>query len=102
MSQVKKIKFERCVDTVKKHLKVKEQVLFSKTRKMEGVDARHTLYKLCSTSSIRNTTISEFMKEKGVSVTEANVSASIRRINRLVDSDKDWANTISNLQKCIG
>jgi len=36
MSQVKKIKFERCVDTVKKHLKVKEQDSFLRHVKWKG------------------------------------------------------------------
>ena len=84
MKLVNKIKFERCVNIIREHLEVNDNILFSNTRSMDGVDARHTLYKLCSQSSIRNNVISKHMEEKGIKVSDSNISASIKRINKLI------------------
>ena len=101
MKQVKKIKFDRCVDIVKTQLDVNESTIFSNTRSMDGVDARSILYRLCSKSSIRNNVISKYMHENGVKVTDSNISASIKRINKLVSDDKDWADIVKRLEKLV-
>ena len=89
MKLVNKIKFERCVNIIREHLEVNDNILFSNTRSMDGVDARHTLYKLCSQSSIRNNVISKHMEEKGIKVSDSNISASIKRINKLISDHKE-------------
>tara|TARA_B110000003_G_scaffold53347_1_gene53067 strand:+ start:11151 stop:11456 length:306 start_codon:yes stop_codon:yes gene_type:complete len=101
MKLVNKIKFDRCVNIIKEHLEVNDNILFSNSRSMDGVDARHTLYKLCSKSSIRNNVISEYMKEKGIKVSDSNISASIKRINKLISDDKDWASVINKLENYL-
>ena len=101
MKLVNKIKFERCVNIIREHLEVNDNILFSNTRSMDGVDARHTLYKLCSQSSIRNNVISKHMEEKGIKVSDSNISASIKRINKLISDAKDWADVINKLENYL-
>ena len=90
--------FEEYTDKVTQHFEVSREQLFTKDKNREVVDARHTLYYLCSHRPMPNTYIKKYMGDNGYDIALSSIGHGIKRIAEQVDTDPDYTTLINKLK----
>jgi chromosomal replication initiation ATPase DnaA len=75
--------------------------LFGSGRKANVAEARHMLYFLCQRRNMRITFIQQCLDERGVKVAHPNVIHGTRTIQKLVDTDKDYARMVDAITDSV-
>tara|TARA_R100000935_G_C2825153_1_gene161854 strand:- start:937 stop:1236 length:300 start_codon:yes stop_codon:yes gene_type:complete len=79
------------------HLSLDE--MFTKTKKIEVVEARQMLYFLSRERPIRLSYIQKFMEENGHPVTHSTIIHGYKKAKSFVDNDPDYKNVIDSIIK---
>lgn len=75
--------------------------LFAKGRKANVAEARHMLYFLCQRRNMRIKFIQDCLAERGVKVAHPNIIHGTRTIQKLVDTDKDYAHMVDTIADSV-
>ncbi len=89
--------FNQYVDKVCYLFNLDSELLFTKTKRRDVVDARHLLYYLCSVRPMRLVYIQEYMAENGYNINHSSIHHGISQIKEKLEGDKDYIETISNI-----
>ncbi len=94
---MKKKIFKQYVDRVCFLFNVDKELLFSKTKRRDVVDARHLLYYLCSQRPMRLVYIQEYMSDNGYEINHSSIHHGISVTKDKMESDKDYVSDVSPL-----
>lgn len=89
--------FNQYVDRVCFLFNVDREVLFSKTKRRDVVDARHLLYYLCSQRPMRLVYIQEYMANNGYDINHSSIHHGISVVKEKMESDRDYVQEVSQL-----
>ena len=100
MTMKRKI-FNQYVDEVAKLFCISKDELFVKSKRRNLVDARYTLYYLCSTRPMRLKYITQFMLDNGYDIAHNNIMHGIKCMQEKVNEDNDYRLIIKRLELCV-
>ncbi len=89
--------FNQYVDKVCYLFNIDSDILFTKTKRRDVVDARHLLYYLCSQRPMRLVYIQEYMAEKGYEINHSSIHHGIAQVKSKLESDVDYIETINSV-----
>jgi len=89
--------FNRYVERVCFLFNVDKELLFSKTKRRDVVDARHLLYYLCSERPMRLVYIQEYMLANGYEINHSSIHHGISVVKEKMDNDKDYVEEVTQL-----
>jgi chromosomal replication initiation ATPase DnaA len=72
--------------------------LFKKTKHREVVDARYTLYYMCSKRPMRISRIQRFMHNKGYDIAHSCIIYGVNQMSDMIKSDEDYKDLIKELE----
>ncbi|UOF82492.1 dnaA [Caudoviricetes sp.] len=98
---MKKTLFTQYISHICRLYQIKEQELFSRSKKHALSEARHLLYYLCYERKIRIIDIQTYMEESGYKVQHSSVIHGIRGIKKRVANDMDYANVTEKIQDSV-
>ena len=93
--------FNQYVAKIAKLYRVEESELFVRSRKQEMVDARHMLFYLCVSRPIPAYSIKTYMAERGLSIQQSAITNGIRKIEKNISEDADYAQIISDIERSV-
>lgn len=93
--------FNQYVAKIAKLYRVEENELFVRSRKQEMVDARHMLFYLCVTRPIPAYSIKAYMAERGLAIQQSSITNGIRKIEKNISEDSDYARIISDIERSV-
>lgn len=93
--------FNQYVAKVAKLYRVEESELFVRSRKQEMVDARHMLFYLCVSRPIPAYSIKAYMAERGLAIQQSSITNGIRKIEKNISEDSDYARIISDIERSV-
>lgn len=86
--------FNQYVDKVCYLFNLDRDILFTKTKRRDVVDARHLLYYLCSQRPMRLVYIQEYMADNGYDINHSSIHHGIAMVKQKLTNDADWANAV--------
>jgi len=90
--------FKKYADEVCKLYGIEDDMLFTKTKRRDCVDARHLLYYLCSVRPMRLVYIQEYMAERGYDIPHSSIHHGIAQVKKRLDNqDADYVETIESI-----
>ena len=99
---MKSLIFDLCADKVSAAFDLPHQDIFAKDKKGKMyVEARYSLYYLCSKKMIKNAYLKKYMEERGYSVSDYNIMYGIRRAEAMIKEDAHYANMIRAMEDSI-
>ena len=78
---------------------IQSDVLFTKTKRRDIVDARHLLYYVCSIRPMRVVLIQEYMAEQGYVVAPSPIHHGIKEIQKKLKVDADYVDAVAVVTK---
>jgi len=87
--------FNQYVERVCFLFNVEQELLFSKTKRRDVVDARHLLYYLCSVRPMRIVYIQEYMSENGYQINHSSIHHGISVVKEKMLADKDYVKEVN-------
>lgn len=93
--------FNQYVDKVVNLFKIERDLLFSKSKKRELVDARHLLYYLCAKRPMRVNYIQKYMAENGYEIQHSSVIHGISTTEKRLKEDKDYVTIVNQVDKAV-
>jgi chromosomal replication initiation ATPase DnaA len=93
--------FNQYVSKIAKLYRVEEAELFDKSRKQELVDARHMLFYLCVSRPMPMYSIKTYMAERGLPIQQPAIINGIRKIEKNIAEDSDYAQIISEIERSV-
>lgn len=93
--------FNQYVDKVVNLFKIERNLLFSKSKKRELVDARHLLYYLCAKRPMRVNYIQKYMAENGYEIQHSSVIHGISTTEKRLKEDKDYVTIVNQVDKAV-
>jgi chromosomal replication initiation ATPase DnaA len=93
--------FDRYTDLVCKRFDISREMLFSKTKKREIVDARQLLFFLCYNRPMSMAYIQKFMLKGGLNIAHTSIIKGIRNIEDKLKYDEDYISVVTNLVKSV-
>jgi len=87
--------FNQYVERVCFLFNVDKELLFSKTKRRDVVDARHLLYYLCSLRPMRLVYIQEYMSENGYLINHSSIHHGIQVVKEKMETDIDYVKEIN-------
>lgn len=92
--------FNSYVTEVSNLFGIDEELLFTKTKQRDVVDARHMLYYLCKNRPMRIVYIQEYMLERGYKINHSSVIHGINQVKKRRRKDKDYVKAINEIEQC--
>jgi chromosomal replication initiation ATPase DnaA len=90
--------FSKYADKVCKLYGIEEDMLFTKTKRRDCVDARHLLYYLCSVRPMKQVYIQEYMAERGYDIPHSSIHHGIAQVKKKLEAqDTDYVQTIESI-----
>jgi chromosomal replication initiation ATPase DnaA len=93
--------FNQYVAKIAKLYRVEEKEMFVRSRKQEMVDARHMLFYLCLSRPIPAYSIKNYMAERGLSIQQSAINNGVRKIEKNISEDSDYARIISDIERSV-
>ena len=93
--------FNQYVAKIAKLYRVEESEMFVRSRKQEMVDARHMLFYLCASRPIPAYSIKAYMAERGLSIQQSAINNGVRKIEKNISEDADYAQIISDIERSV-
>ena len=93
--------FNQYVAKIAKLYRVEESEMFVRSRKQEMVDARHMLFYLCISRPIPAYSIKSYMAERGLSIQQSAINNGVRKIEKNISEDSDYARIISDIERSV-
>ena len=98
---MKKHIFDKFVDNICSHTKIKKEDLLKKNKFADVVLARQTLFYVCYNRGIKKSIINQYMTDEGYDIGNSTINHGISVIKDLVEKDPDFRiiiNKLSNLE----
>ena len=89
--------FNAYVTEVCARFAVSEEMLFTKTKKRDIVDARQLLYYLCSLRPMSITYIQKYMGDRGYVINHSSIIHGIRIVKEKMVNDKDYIEAVGEI-----
>jgi chromosomal replication initiation ATPase DnaA len=89
--------FNVYVDKVCYLFGIEKEMLFTKTKRRDVVDARQLLYYLCSERPMRLVYIQEYMAENGYDINHSSIHHGIAQVKEKLLTDKDYIETLESI-----
>ena len=87
--------FNSYVDKVSSLFNVDTDMIFTKTKRSDIVDARHLLYYLCYVRPMNLVYIQEYMSSNGYHIAHSSIHHGIKMVRKKISSkDKDYISNI--------
>lgn len=93
--------FNQYVEKVLQLFNIDRNLIFSKSKKREIVDARQMLYYLCYKRPMQLTYIQSFMNKNGYKIPHSTISHGILAMEKRVSEDRDYYNVVNDIQKSV-
>jgi chromosomal replication initiation ATPase DnaA len=93
--------FKQYVEIVSERFGISEDDVFTKTKRMECVDARHMLYYLCSKRQMRIKTIQDYMAQRGYHISHSSIIYGINQMDEKVKADRDYLSVINSIHESV-
>ncbi len=91
--------FNTYVESVCELFNIDKEVLFTKTKRRDIVDARRLLYYLCSERPMKQVYIQEYMAENGYHISHSSIHWGIKMVKEKLVTDKDYISIVRDLDK---
>ena len=98
---MKKHIFDKFVDNICSHTKIKKEDLLKKNKFADVVLARQTLFYVCYNRGIKKSIINQYMTDEGYDIGTSAINYGIKTIKDLIDKDLDFmviVDKLSNLE----
>lgn len=95
---MKRDAFYRYVDNIVRALDVDRELMFSKTKRRDIVDARHLLYYVCFRRMIRVVYIQKYMSENGYDISHSSVIHGIKIASDKAKSDDEYKELLNLIE----
>mgnify|MGYP003649803873 FL=1 len=96
---MKKHIFDKFVDNICSHTKIKKEDLLKKNKFADVVLARQTLFYVCYNRGIKKSIINQYMTDEGYDIGNSAINHGISVIKDLVEKDPDFRIIIHKLSK---
>jgi chromosomal replication initiation ATPase DnaA len=93
--------FNQYVDWVSQIFNLPKEVIFSKSREQNIVEARHMIYYLCHERGISLISIKNFLSDYGYSIHNPALLYGIKKIKNKVQSDDDYSVLTDRIQRGV-
>jgi len=93
--------FNQYVDRVSDLFGISKDVLFSKTKKRNVVDARHLVYYLCAKRPMQVTYIEKYMSEAGYDIRHSSIIYGISSVEKRIAEDKDYVSVVREVERAV-
>jgi|VirMetMinimDraft_7_1064189.scaffolds.fasta_scaffold77250_5 chromosomal replication initiation ATPase DnaA len=93
--------FNQYAEKVAEAFSVSEGDMFTKNKKQDLADARHTLYYLCSKRPMTKASIQKYMSERGYEIKNSSIIHGIKKIEDKMSTDRDYVNVIRSIKQCV-
>jgi chromosomal replication initiation ATPase DnaA len=80
---------------------ISEELLFTKSKRRDIVDARYLLYYMCSERPMRIVYIQEYMFSKGYLINHSSIIYGINQVKQRLEGDGDYRKVIKQLKSCV-
>ena len=80
---------------------ITEELLFTKSKLRDIVDARQLLYYMCSERQMRIVYIQEYMFSKGYLINHSSIIYGIHQVKGRMTKDADYRRVIKSIKTCI-
>jgi chromosomal replication initiation ATPase DnaA len=93
--------FNKYAEKVADAFSINEEDIFTKNKKQDLADARHTLYYLCSKRPMTKVSIQKYMSERGYDINNSSIIHGIKKIEDKISTDRDYVNIIRSIKQCV-
>lgn len=93
--------FTQVVSMVADRYKIKEELIFEKTKEQISVDARHMIYYICYNRPMLLKHIVEYMEERGYKTSHTVVLYGVSRAAKKIKNDVDFKHAVETINKSI-
>jgi chromosomal replication initiation ATPase DnaA len=93
--------FKQYAEHIATVFNIDKELLFTKTKKREVVDARFFLYYMCYTRYMKLIYIQEYMGEMGYNITHPTIIYGISQIEKRVENDIDYRRIAKKISKNV-
>lgn len=90
--------FNQYVEEVCRRFDIDTELLFTKTKRREVVDARHMLYYLCHKRPMRVSYIQEKMSEMGYDIAHSSIIHGIDVFRKKARKDSDYSTILKKIK----
>tara|TARA_R110000764_G_scaffold69437_1_gene143731 strand:+ start:381 stop:692 length:312 start_codon:yes stop_codon:yes gene_type:complete len=90
--------FKAYAEVVCDRFKISQSQLFNKSKQREIVDARFTLYYMCSKRPMRTSQIQKFMANDDYDIAHSCIIYGIKQMTKTIDNDEDYKDVIQELE----
>ena len=91
--------FNKYTNKICNLFRIQPDVLFTKTKRRDIVNARHLLYYVCSIRPMRVVLIQDYMAEKGYNVAPAPIHHGIKEVQKKLKVDEDYVKSVALIIK---
>jgi chromosomal replication initiation ATPase DnaA len=93
--------FNQYVNKISELFRLEPELLFSKTKKREVVEARYLLYYLCAKRPMSIMYIQKYMHERGYIINHSTINYGISVVENRLDDDRDYVTVVRDIKESV-
>lgn len=93
--------FNQYVSKISDLFRLDSELLFSKTKKREIVEARYLLYYLCAKRPMSISYIQKYMEERGYIINHSTIVYGISVVENRLDDDRDYVSVVRDIKESV-
>lgn len=98
---MKKEIFKEYAERISSAFGIDKELLFTKTKKREVVDARFLLYYMCKERPMKLIYIQEYMCAMGYEITHSTIVYGVSQVVKKMNSDPDYRKIVKTISKNV-
>ena len=98
---MKKEIFKEYADRISSAFGIEQQMLFTKTKKKEVVDARFLLYYMCKERPMKLIYIQDYMGSIGYDIKHPTILYGISQVTKKMQTDSDYRKVVKTISKNV-
>ena len=98
---MKKEIFKEYADRISSAFEIEKEMIFTKTKKRDVVDARFLLYYMCKERPMKLIYIQDYMCSMGYNITHSTILYGISQVAKRIQSDSDYRRVVKSISKNV-
>ena len=98
---MKKEIFKEYADRISSAFGIDKEMIFTKVKKREVVDARFLLYYMCKQRPMKLIYIQDYMCSMGYQITHSTILYGISQVTKRMHSDSDYRKVVKTISKNV-
>lgn len=98
---MKKEIFKEYADRISSAFGIDKELLFTKTKRREVVDARFLLYYMCKERPMKLIYIQDYMGTMGYEITHSTILYGVSQVAKKINSDPDYRRIVKTISKNV-